>query len=211
MQLSNEFVLKAPRPAVWAAMTDPQVAVACMPGAALTEQLPDGAFKATVSLKVGPVKLQFAGEGSLSNLSADGLYGEMLAKGSDSKGRGGFKTEMKFHLTPVEQTTKVRVDTELSLTGSVAQYGRGAGVVKEVASQLTQEFTRNLEAYVIAQGATSLASEPAQGLGAAATNDASSAGATTPPPANTTSTPINLPSLVLKAIGRWLQSLFRKH
>ena len=200
MNLVNEFVLNAPRSAVWAGLTNPEVAVPCMPGTELNERIGDHGFKATVSLKVGPVKLQFRGEGELMNLSPDGSYGEVIAKGSDSKGRGGFKAEMKFRLSEEgQQKCRVQVETDLSLTGSVAQYGRGVGIVKEVASQLTSDFTKNLEAQVTH-----------------APSDASATDEIATPREFPTQThggqgsSINLFALVFSSVYRWLRSLFTR-
>lgn len=151
MNLQNEFVLSAPKSDVWAGLTNPKVAVPCMPGTELVELVGEAGFKATVTLKVGPVKLQFQGDGELLNLAADGSQGEVSARGSDSKGRGGFRATMKFRLAEEgERKCRVQVDTELALTGSVAQYGRGVGIVREVAAQLTNDFTKNLESRVMA-------------------------------------------------------------
>jgi len=203
MNLVNEFVLNAPRSAVWNGLTNPEVAVPCMPGTELNERVGERGFKATVSLKVGPVKLQFRGEGELMNLSADGSYGEVVAKGSDSKGRGGFKAEMKFRLSEEgSQKCRVQVDTELSLTGSVAQYGRGVGIVREVAGQLTSDFTKNLEARV---ATTSVASTTPEG---AAPTDAPHTTALRE--AQTQSSSINVFALVFSSLLRWIQSLFAR-
>ena len=201
MHLGNKFVLNAPRSAVWNGLTNPDIAVPCMPGTELNERVGEKGFKATVSLKVGPVKLQFRGEGELMNLSSDGSYGEVVAKGSDSKGRGGFKAEMKFRLSEEgSQKCRVQVDTELSLTGSVAQYGRGVGIVKEVAGQLTSDFTKNLEARVAITTAPDMATAGASPEGA--------------PEAQTQSvvqpqgSSINVFSLVFSSLFRWIRSFF---
>ncbi|MFZ9314350.1 MAG: SRPBCC family protein [Burkholderiaceae bacterium] len=202
MNLVNEFVLNASRSAVWSGLTDPEVAVPCMPGTELNERVGEKGFKATVSLKVGPVKLQFRGEGELMNLSADGSYGEVIAKGSDSKGRGGFKAEMKFRLSEEGgQKCRVQVDTELSLTGSVAQYGRGVGIVKEVAAQLTSDFTKNLEARVATPAAP-----PSAADGAAPTAGPNAAPVPREGPSQGSS--INVFSLVFSSLIRWIRSFF---
>ena len=201
MNLANEFLLNAPRSAVWAGLTNPEIAVPCMPGTELNERVGENGFKATVSLKVGPVKLQVRGEGELMNLSADGSYGEVVAKGSDSKGRGGFKAEMKFRLSEEgSQKCRVQVDTELSLTGSVAQYGRGVGIVKEVAGQLTSDFTKNLESRVM----------PAAGASAAAEGviNTSATAQALRPGSEAQGSSINVFSLVFSSFFRWIRSLF---
>lgn len=198
MNLVNEFVLGASRPAVWAGLINPEVAVPCMPGATLEERIDTHGFRASVTLKVGPVKLQFKGEGSLINLASDGSYGELIAKGSDDKGRGGFKAEMRFTLSENgPQSTRVRVETVLSLTGSVAQYGRGVGIVKEVAGQLTQDFTRNLEARVLA----SLASQPTESSAPAPTVQEPGLGVSD-------TGALHLGSLLWRSLLRWLRSFF---
>jgi carbon monoxide dehydrogenase subunit G len=197
MKLDNEFVLSAPRSAVWAGLTNPAIAVPCMPGTEISERVGEHAFKAVVSLRVGPVKLQFRGDGQLANLSADLTYGELLAKGSDSKGRGSFKAEMKFRLSDEgENKTRVRVETELTLTGSVAQYGRGVGIVKEVASQLTREFTDNLESRVARPSSAGSSAQMPEGLTTSSPQAVSSEKGSS----------INLPHLILSSIWRWLRS-----
>jgi uncharacterized protein len=198
MNLLNEFTLQASRQAVWAGLTNPEVAVPCMPGTELSERVGDYGFKATVTLKVGPVKLQFRGEGELRNLSADGSYGELTAKGNDNKGRGGFKADMRFTLTENGPgQCHVKVETDLSLTGSVAQYGRGVGIVKEVAGQLTSDFTKNLESKV---STADTVSQPAQ----AGLAPGSEGGSGT----SSGSSSINLFQLLFSSVFRWVKSLF---
>jgi carbon monoxide dehydrogenase subunit G len=202
MNLVNEFVISAPRADVWAGLTNPEVAVACMPGAELRALLGDQKFRASVTLKVGPVRLHFQGEGMLVNLSPDQSYGELVAKGTDEKGRGGFKAEMKFTLAQeTVAQTHVRVETLLSLTGSVAQYGRGVGIVKEIAGQLTSDFTSNLEAKVIT---SSLAkSDPLS-------SNVSLAADYSETPAKTAEPSINVLGLFWRSLLRWLRSFLAK-
>jgi carbon monoxide dehydrogenase subunit G len=212
MKLVNEFLLSAPRDGVWKGLTNPEVAAPCMPGIQLTELIGELGFKATVSLKVGPVKLQFLGEGELMNLAADQSYGEVVAKGSDNKGRGSFKAEMKFRLSEESATqTKVQVETELTLTGSVAQYGRGVGIVKEIASQLTSEFTRNLEQKVISSRTDALS--PTDPMSDEITGTEGQASRQAPygrEQAEPQGSSINVMQLVFTGIFRWIRSFFSR-
>jgi carbon monoxide dehydrogenase subunit G len=212
MNLVNEFLLNAPRDAVWQGLTNPEIAAPCMPGTQLTERVGDLGFKATVSLKVGPVKLQFLGEGELMNLASDQSYGEVVAKGSDAKGRGSFKAEMKFRLSEESASqTKVQVETELTLTGSVAQYGRGVGIVKEIASQLTSEFTRNLEQEVIDSRAGGLSpTQPMSDETTGAEGQASSQAPYGREKAEPQGPSINVMQLVFTGIFRWIRSFFSR-
>jgi hypothetical protein len=75
---------------------------------------------------------------------------------------------MTFVMAPRDGHTEVQVTTDLTLTGSVAQYGRGAGLIKEVANQFTREFAANLEKLVREDAppppAASAAAKPVSGL-----------------------------------------------
>ena len=74
----------------------------------------------------------------------------LRAKGSDTKGRGAFQTLMVFTLTAQGAETLVQVKSDLSLSGSVAQHARGAGLVKEMAQQLSGRFAKNLAGLIAA-------------------------------------------------------------
>ncbi|MGH8701456.1 MAG: SRPBCC family protein, partial [Burkholderiales bacterium] len=135
--------------------------VPCMPGTELTEALDERRFRATARLRVGPVELAFGGEGELYDIDATARTAKLRAKGRDTKGRGAFQAEMAFSLTPRGEETVARVDTDLTLSGSVAQYGRGAGIVKGVAEQLTAQFAQNMSARIAAgRGAGGEAAAP---------------------------------------------------
>lgn len=148
IRFENTFLVDAPIEDAWRLLVDVPKVVSCMPGAELAEMLDEQRFRATVRLKVGPVDLRFSGEGELHDVDAANRRAELRAKGRDGKGRGSFQADIQFGLTPQGVGSLVHVDTDLTLTGSVAQYGRGAGVVREIAGQLTAQFARNLSSLV---------------------------------------------------------------
>jgi hypothetical protein len=88
------------------------------------------------------------GTAKFDELDEAGKRAKVLAKGSDAKGRGGANAEVELRLEPAEDGTKVFVVTDVNLSGSVAQYGRGTGVIQAVASQLTAQFAQNLRAMI---------------------------------------------------------------
>ena len=161
IKVENTFVVPAPVDDAWRFLIDVPRVVPCMPGTELTEALDDRRFRATARLRVGPVELAFGGEGELYDIDPGSHTAKLRAKGRDTKGRGAFQAEMAFGLTPRGAETVARVDADLTLSGSVAQYGRGAGIVKGVAEQLTAQFAQNLSARIAAgRGAVSEASTP---------------------------------------------------
>lgn len=188
IRIENAFAVPAPVEEVWGIVVDVPRVVPCMPGTQLDEVLDARRFRATARLKVGPVELQFKGEGELLDVDAGARTARLRAKGADAKGRGAFQTEMAIALAPQGAETAVRVDTDLTLSGSVAQYGRGAGVVKEMARELAAQFGRNLAALA------------APGGGGAA--------APTPPAGAPTAAPVSGLALLLAALKAWLRRLF---
>jgi carbon monoxide dehydrogenase subunit G len=150
IKVENTFVVPAPVDDAWRFLIDVPRVVPCMPGTELTEALDERRFRATARLRVGPVELAFGGEGELYDVDPAARTAKLRAKGRDTKGRGAFQAEMVFGLTPRGQETVARVDTDLTMSGSVAQYGRGAGIVRGVAEQLTAQFAQNLSAHITA-------------------------------------------------------------
>ena len=153
IKFDNSFPVPAPIEEAWTTLIDVPQVVPCMPGTELTEVLDERRFRAVARMRAGPIELLFKGEGELYDVDGASHTAKLRAKGSDTKGRGAFQTQMNFTLAGQGAETLVRVDTDLTLSGSVAQHARGAGVVKEMARQLTAQFARNLTELIAARSA----------------------------------------------------------
>ena len=116
----------------------------------------------------------------------------MKAQGKDPKGRGGADATVTFRLEPSEIGSKVLIETDLTLSGSVAQYGRGVGMIQSVASQLIGQFAKALEEEIAQDKAT----EPA-------TEESGGPATPLPPPAEPQA--ISGFSLFFAALGNWLK------
>jgi carbon monoxide dehydrogenase subunit G len=162
MKIENSFHVPASLEESWKIVTDVPSLVACMPGAELTETTADGAYRGVARVKIGPVQLQFNGEARLYDVDARAHTMKVRSRASDAKGRGTVASEMAFALVAEGERTRVDVLTDLTLTGAVAQYGRGAGLVKEVASQFTRDFASNLEKTVLTK--TTIQAKPISGF-----------------------------------------------
>jgi len=144
MRFDNSFFVAAPPERAWALLLDIPKIAPCLPGARLTEVLATDRFKGEAAVKLGPVQLQFGGEAQLTAVDAANRIARVTAKGADRKGRGNAAAVVNFTLLPEGTGTRVNVDTDLMLTGTVAQYGRASGLVKEIASELIGQFAANL-------------------------------------------------------------------
>jgi uncharacterized protein len=146
MLIKNEFEVAEPVEKVWQFFDNiPQVA-ACLPGAALTEDLGDDRYKGTVAVRMGPVRLQFAGTADITERDEAAKRVVVHASGADEKGRGQASMVVTATLArarPGNRGTKVDVTQDLQLSGAAAQYGRG--MISDVTAVLMRDFSANMQ------------------------------------------------------------------
>jgi carbon monoxide dehydrogenase subunit G len=145
MEFTNTFHVPLPLEDAWRLMLDVPRILPCLPGARLTEVVGENTYKGSVSVRLGPIRLTFDGQAELVRKDDAQHIAWLEGGGIDPKGRGSARAEFSFALTPVDDgNTRVTVSTHLTLSGSVAQYGRGSGMIAEVATQILGQFERNL-------------------------------------------------------------------
>jgi uncharacterized protein len=144
MLITNEFEVAEPVDQVWQFFQNiPQVA-ACLPGAQLTEDLGDDKYKGTVAVRMGPVRLQFAGIADITERDEAAKRLTVHASGADEKGRGQASMVVTATLARTNRgTTKVGVVQDLQLSGAAAQYGRG--MISDVSTILMRDFAVNMQ------------------------------------------------------------------
>ena len=148
MLIKNDFEVAQPIDKVWTFFDDiPQVA-ACLPGAELTENLGDDRYKGKVAVRMGPVKLQFAGTAEIKERDDAGKRIVVDAAGADEKGRGQAAMLLTATLAAVPGGTKVAVAQDLQLSGAAAQYGRG--MISDVSAVLMRDFATNMQSRLAA-------------------------------------------------------------
>ena len=148
MLIKTDFDVAQPVDKVWHFFDDiPQVA-ACLPGAQLTEDLGNDRYKGKVAVRMGPVKLQFAGTAEIKERDDAGKRIVVDAAGADEKGRGQAAMLLTARLTQVAGGTKVSVDQDLQLQGAAAQYGRG--MITDVSTVLMHDFAANMQRRIAA-------------------------------------------------------------
>ena len=118
----------------------------CMPGAQLTDVIDDKNYKGNISVRLGPVALTFAGVVTFEEIDNVNYSARVRAQGTDAKGRGSAQAKSTFRLEPAGTGSKVLVHTDLTLSGAVAQYGRGVGMIQATASAIMNQFANALKA-----------------------------------------------------------------
>lgn len=154
MKIQNSFEIPLPPDQAWDVLMDIPKIAPCMPGAELTGGTPDGGYQGLVSVKLGPVALSFNGTANFVERNDDERRAVVSAQGADRKGRGSANAVVEFRLSASGAGSRVDIGTDMSLSGLVAQYGRGAGIIQSVAEQLVSQFAGNLRAMIEAQSGT---------------------------------------------------------
>lgn len=143
MELNNEFTVSVPVNEAFKVLTDLERIAPCLPGAQLREVEGDE-YRGIVKVKVGPITAQYEGTARLGELDEAGGRIVLNANGRESRGQGNASAVVTATLVAEGQGTRVQVRTELSITGKVAQMGRG--VLADVSTKLMDQFAQALEA-----------------------------------------------------------------
>ena len=191
-KLLNEFTVNLPVDEAWKVLTDVERIAPCMPGATL-EEIEGDVYRGVVKVKLGAISTAFKGQASFIDKDDTNHRGVLKGEGRDTTGKGNASALITANLESVDDnTTKVVVETDLHVTGKVAQFGRG--IMGDVSKKLMNQFATNLntmldkEPSIASSGPKPAASsvtdapagaEPAQ---KAAANGATATATTTAPP-----------------------------
>jgi carbon monoxide dehydrogenase subunit G len=152
MDLNHQFTVAVPVEDAWRILTDVERIAPCLPGAQLQEVEGD-TYRGVVKVKVGPIQAQFKGQASF--IERDDVAHKVVLKGEgrDTTGKGNAAAVITAEMTAVNASnTSVTVNTDLSVTGKVAQFGRGA--MADISDKLLAQFVVNLNALIAEQPAT---------------------------------------------------------
>ena len=189
MQFENSFAVPVGVADAWALLTDIRRIAPCMPGAELTEVVDPRTYKGKLAVKLGPVALSFAGTAQFEQMDEAQRTARVKAQGSDQKGRGGAHADVAFRLVPEGSGARVLITTNVQLSGSVAQYGRGAAMIQDLAQHMIDQFAARLREQLAVEQ-TSVAGKTA------------AAAATPTPIAQPVAPPVQMGGIGLKVLWR---------
>ena len=160
MLLENSFDVPARPEVAWELLNDVPRVIPCMPGATLTETVNGSAWKARMDVKLGPVALTFATDVHREEADREALRATLAADARELRGRGAGRARIESSLVPQGAGTRVLIRTDLTLSGAVAQSGRG--LVEAVSAQLVKSFADCLAAQLAGSEAEAAAAVEAQ-------------------------------------------------
>jgi hypothetical protein len=172
MNIQDEFRVDVPVDEAWRVLLDVERIAPCMPGAQLQE-IDGDEFRGIVKVKVGPITAQYKGAARLTEVDDANHRAVILAEGRDTRGQGNASATVTATMEPDEGGTRVHINSDVTITGKVSQFGRG--VIGDVSSKLLAQFVDNLERNVLSAPA------PASGAPAPDASAPAASAATTGP------------------------------
>jgi uncharacterized protein len=161
MKLEHSFQVAAPLDRVWEALIDVERVAPCLPGAEITEAGEDGTYRGTFSVRLGPTTAAYRGELAMEEVDADAHRAVMRASGQDKRGQGSAKATIVSTMREEDGSTTVEVETDFTITGRLARFGRG-GMIQDVSNRLLRDFSECLQKTIEGAEATpeAAAAEP---------------------------------------------------
>jgi uncharacterized protein len=164
MKLEHSFEVRAPLERVWEALVDVERVAPCLPGAEITEAGDDGSYRGNFTVKLGPTTASYRGELAMEEIDEQAHRAVMRANGSDKRGQGSAKATIVNVMRQEGELTKVEVETDFTITGRLARFGRG-GMIQDVSNRLLRDFSHCLQQTI--ESAEPAAAEPAENAHAA--------------------------------------------
>ena len=169
MDLNHQFEVPVPVEEAWKILTDVERIAPCLPGAELQEVEGD-TYRGVVKVKVGPIQAQFKGQASFIERDDAGHKAVLKGEGRDTGGKGNAAAVITAQLSALSPTnTECKVHTDLSITGKVAQFGRGA--MADISEKILAQFVVNLNELIAAQPASSAVVNDTTETSSASTTD----------------------------------------
>ncbi|MEY2967975.1 MAG: hypothetical protein RIQ64_602 [Actinomycetota bacterium] len=160
--LNHTFSVAVPIAEAWNVLTNVERIAPCLPGAQLQE-VEGETYRGVVKVKVGPIQAQFKGQASFVEKDDSNYKAVLKGEGRDTGGKGNASAIITAQLTAIDaSSTQVNVNTDLSITGKVAQFGRGA--LADVSDKLLAQFSDNLNNLIASEPAVAAPAPAAESV-----------------------------------------------
>jgi uncharacterized protein len=152
VKLEQSFDVRAPVERVWETLIDIERVAPCLPGAEISEASDDGSYRGTFSVRLGPTTAAYRGELRLEEVDEAARRVVMRASGQDKRGQGSAKASIVSTMHEEGDRTRVDVETDFTITGRLARFGRG-GMIQDISNRLLREFADCLQQKIEAPAA----------------------------------------------------------
>ncbi len=205
VELEKTFPVPGSARVAWEFLQNIEAVAGCMPGAKITDRLPDGGYKGTVTVRVGPATMSFRGEVEVRDIDPATRSLRLLAKGTDTTGTSGASMDLAARIEAVaEGSSNLVGKSEVTMSGKAAAFG--GRMINSVADQVLKQFADNFAAQVAARAAPPASAPSSAVPTSASTSDSASEAARSSPVTNE----LNGLALLWAVFRNWLRGLFGK-
>ena len=149
LTFENEFVVAATVEPTWRTLLDLARVARCLPGATIEPASEDGTYNGSMRVKVGPVTMDYKGVARVTEMDEAAHVAVFNVQGKEVRGQGSASATIRNTLIAEGDSTRVLVETELSVTGRPAQFGRG--IMQDVAGSMLGDFAKSLSEMMAAE------------------------------------------------------------
>lgn len=142
MELNNEYEVAASADTLWDVLNDVERVAPFVPGFDLQEV--DGeTYRGTIKIKVGAITASYNAEIEMLERDPAQRRVVMEISGRERRGPGSVHAKVTSQLEQSDSKAKIRLTTDVQVTGRVAQFG--SGVLADVSGTLLRQFVSRLE------------------------------------------------------------------
>lgn len=147
VELERTFPMPGPADVAWEFLQNVEAVAGCMPGAKITERLPGGGYKGTVTVRVGPATMSFRGEVEVHDVDPAAHSLRLAGKGTDTTGTSGASMDLAARIEAVaDGSSNLLGKSEVTMSGKAAAFG--GRMMNSVADQVLKQFAANFAAQV---------------------------------------------------------------
>ena len=139
---AQECAIPVERELLWDFLMEVPKVARCVPGIESIEAVDASAYKGSLRVQVGPIRLSLQGTMTVEEQDRVAWRARMRAEANDRRVGGGIRARMSLTLAPGEGGTRLRIETDLAILGRIGEFGQP--VIKKKADALLEEFAHNL-------------------------------------------------------------------
>ncbi|MGC2192537.1 MAG: SRPBCC family protein [Candidatus Dormiibacterota bacterium] len=143
MILDNDFHVAIPPDQLWPLLGDLERIAPCLPGGAITERIDANTYRGTITIKVGPITVNYAGTAKVLEVSPESGRMVMRCEGRETRGPGSASADITIEIVSEGAGSSGHIRSEVTVTGRVAQFGRS--MMAEVGDRILVQFAKCVE------------------------------------------------------------------